>query len=157
MIGGLVRMLGDLARSEDLAQEALLIALERWPEQGIPENPGAWLMTTAKRRAIDEIRRTEMMGRKHADLKHAAEPTVDEADLDEAVGDDVLRLIFITCHPVLNTEARVALTLRFGGRLDDRRNRSRIPGARADAGSAPGARETHPGRGAGTFRAAAGR
>lgn len=113
VIGGLVRMLGDLARSEDLAQEALLIALERWPEQGIPENPGAWLMTTAKRRAIDEIRRTEMMGRKHADLKHAAEPTVDEADLDEAVGDDVLRLIFITCHPVLNTEARVALTLRL--------------------------------------------
>ncbi len=113
VIGGLVRMLGDIAQAEDLAQEALLIALERWPEQGIPENPGAWLTTTAKRRAIDGIRRTEMMERKHADLKHTAEPAIDEADLDEAVGDDVLRLIFITCHPVLNTDARVALTLRL--------------------------------------------
>ncbi|MCA9626258.1 MAG: sigma-70 family RNA polymerase sigma factor, partial [Myxococcales bacterium] len=113
VIGGLVRMLGDVTKAEDWAQEALIAALERWPEQGIPENPGAWLMTTAKRRAIDGIRRTEMMGRKHGELKLEAEPSVDEPDLDDAVGDDVLRLVFITCHPVLSTEARVALTLRL--------------------------------------------
>ncbi|MGE3669862.1 MAG: RNA polymerase sigma factor [Polyangiaceae bacterium] len=113
VIGGLARMLGDVSRAEDLAQEALLIALERWPEQGIPENPGAWLTTTAKRRAIDGLRRTEMMARKHVELKHESDETAPEVDLDEPVRDDVLRLIFITCHPVLNTDARVALTLRL--------------------------------------------
>jgi RNA polymerase sigma-70 factor (ECF subfamily) len=115
LIGGLVRLVRDLDRAEDLAQEALLAALERWPETGIPDNPGAWLMTTAKHRAIDEVRRRAMMDDKHVALEHQALRTtsLDETALDQPVGDDVLRLVLIACHPVLAREARVALTLRL--------------------------------------------
>ncbi len=123
LIAGLTRMVGDVGIAEDLAQDALLIALERWPESGVPDNPGAWLMTTAKRRAIDLLRRDKLLDRKHEQLGHelAAEqeravPDLD-ASLDDHVGDDLLRLMFISCHPVLSTEARVALTLRLLGGL----------------------------------------
>ena len=108
--------------AEDLAQDALLIALERWPEAGVPDNPGAWLMATAKHRAIDHFRRDQRLQRKHQELGHElqsreqAVPDLDAA-LDDPVGDDLLRLIFTTCHPVLSTEARAALTLRLLGGL----------------------------------------
>lgn len=123
LIGGLVRMLGDVDLAEDLAQEALVTALERWPETGVPSNPGAWLMTTAKNRAIDEVRRRQMLDRKHGAIEQdasafgrPARPDLESA-IDENVGDDLLRLVLIACHPVLSTEARVALTLRLLGGL----------------------------------------
>lgn len=114
LIGGLVRFVRDLDRAEDLAQDALLAALERWPQTGIPANPGAWLMTTAKHRAIDEARRRAMVEDKHAEIGASA-PRSMSLD-DEAVGgvdDDVLRLVLVACHPVLSKDARVALTLRL--------------------------------------------
>ena len=115
LIGGLVRFVRDVDQAEDLAQEALLTALERWPETGIPDNPGAWLMTTAKNRAVDEGRRRAMMKDKHSEIERtAAQWTILDADaLDARVGDDVLRLVLIACHPVLSKDARVALTLRL--------------------------------------------
>jgi RNA polymerase sigma factor (sigma-70 family) len=115
LIGGLVRYVRDVDRAEDLAQEALLTALERWPEVGIPDNPGAWLMTTAKNRAVDEGRRRAMMANKHSELERTAAQSsaLDVEALGEPVGDDVLRLVLIACHPVLSKEARVALTLRL--------------------------------------------
>jgi RNA polymerase sigma factor (sigma-70 family) len=120
LIAGLMRMVGDIGVAEDLAQEALLIALERWPGSGVPDNPGAWLMATAKHRAIDVKRRGKLLERKHEELGRAAEtadmPDLDAA-LDENMGDDLLRLVFIACHPVLSTEGRVALTLRLLGGL----------------------------------------
>jgi RNA polymerase sigma factor (sigma-70 family) len=123
LIGGLTRMVGDIGIAEDLAQDALLAALERWPESGIPDNPGAWLMGTAKHRAIDLFRRNQRLERKHEELGYelqavqdAAVPDLD-AVLDDEVGDDVLRLMFMACHPVLSTEARLALTLRLLGGL----------------------------------------
>jgi RNA polymerase sigma-70 factor (ECF subfamily) len=123
LIAGLTRMLRDVGRAEELAQDALVIALERWPEQGIPDNPGAWLMATAKRRAIDELRRHKLLERKHTELGHSldaeqegAAPDLDAA-LDDEVGDDLLSLVFTSCHPVLSTDARVALTLRLLGGL----------------------------------------
>jgi RNA polymerase sigma factor (sigma-70 family) len=123
LIAGLTRMVRDVGVAEDLAQDALVAALERWPESGIPENPGAWLMATAKRRAIDGLRRNKLQTRKHEELGHeiGARRTPGEADLDAAVddevGDDLLRLVFLSCHPILSTEARVALTLRLLGGL----------------------------------------
>jgi RNA polymerase sigma-70 factor (ECF subfamily) len=116
LIGGLARLVRDLGLAEDLAQEALLAALEHWPGAGIPENPGAWLMATARNRAIDQARR-----RRHAERhdalaqdRPAVAPALDvEAALDDPVGDDLLRLMLVACHPVLSTEARVALTLRL--------------------------------------------
>ena len=120
LIAGLARMVRDVGRAEELAQDALVTALERWPESGIPDNPGAWLMATAKRRAIDELRRHKLLERKHEQMGHEleSEPPPDvEAALDDSVGDDLLRLIFTSCHPVLSTEARVALTLRLLGGL----------------------------------------
>src|SRR5919198_2847903 len=106
-----------------LAQEALVVALERWPESGVPDNPGAWLMATAKHRAIDLFRRNKRLERKHEELgrelevqQELAAPDL-EAAIDDDIGDDLLRLIFIACHPVLSTEARVALTLRLLGGL----------------------------------------
>jgi RNA polymerase sigma factor (sigma-70 family) len=123
LIGGLVRVVGDVGLAEDLAQEALVTALERWPEAGIPDNPGAWLMATAKNRAIDQLRHHQMRERKHAAIEDdpsiAAPPGAPdiEAALDEDVGDDLLRLVLMACHPVLSTEARVALTLRLLGGL----------------------------------------
>ena len=123
LIAGLTRMTGDVGTAEDLAQDALVAALERWPETGVPDNPGAWLMATAKHRAIDQFRRGKLLDRKHVELGHelraleeSPEPHL-AAALDDHVGDDLLRLIFTTCHPVLSTEARVALTLRLLGGL----------------------------------------
>jgi RNA polymerase sigma-70 factor (ECF subfamily) len=122
LIGALVRSVRDLGLAEDVAQEALVAALERWPATGIPENPGAWLMATAKNRAIDRLRWRRMTERKHQLLEHglageeAQSPDV-ENPMDEEVGDDLLRLMLIACHPVLSTEARVALTLRLLGGL----------------------------------------
>jgi RNA polymerase sigma factor (sigma-70 family) len=115
-------MTRDVGRAEELAQDALVTALERWPETGVPDNPGAWLMATAKRRAIDELRRNKLLERKHAEIapeveaREKAVPDL-EAVLDDDIGDDLLRLVFTSCHPVLSTEARVALTLRLLGGL----------------------------------------
>jgi RNA polymerase sigma factor (sigma-70 family) len=123
LIAGLARIVGDVGLAEDLAQDALVAALERWPEAGVPDNPGAWLMATAKHRAIDQFRRRSLLDRKHQQLGHELEARQEEAvhDLDAAlddhVGDDLLRLMFTACHPVLSTEARVALTLRLVGGL----------------------------------------
>jgi RNA polymerase sigma factor (sigma-70 family) len=122
LIAGLVRLVGDVGLAEDLAQDALVAALERWPRTGVPANPGAWLMTTAKRRGFDQLRRFKMLETKHAEITRELEaestrmPDIDAA-LDDDIGDDLLRLIFMTCHPVLSTEARVALTLRLLGGL----------------------------------------
>jgi len=123
LIAGLTRMVRDVGVAEQLAQDALVAALEQWPEAGIPDNPGAWLMATAKHRALDELRRRKLLERKHEELGHElevrrelAEPDV-EAAIDDDVGDDLLRLVLIACHPVLSTEARVALTLRLLGGL----------------------------------------
>lgn len=123
LIAGLARMVGDVGQAEDLAQDALVAALERWPEAGVPQNPGAWLMATAKRRALDGIRRGKMLERKHQMLAHELDDRAESAtaqldeQIDDHVGDDLLRLIFVCCHPVLATEARIALTLRLLGGL----------------------------------------
>jgi RNA polymerase sigma factor (sigma-70 family) len=123
IIASLARMVGDIELAEDLAQDALVIALERWQETGVPNKPGAWLMATAKHRAIDRLRRRKMMERKHEELgrelewKQAASEADFDSDTDDDVDDDLLRLIFTACHPVLSTEARVALTLRLLGGL----------------------------------------
>jgi RNA polymerase sigma-70 factor, ECF subfamily len=122
LIAGLVRMVRDIGLAEELAQDALVAALERWPESGVPDKPGAWLMATAKRRAIDELRRRKLLARKHEEIeveltaKQAITPDL-EAVIDDDVGDDLLRLVFTSCHPLLSTEARVALTLRLLGGL----------------------------------------
>jgi RNA polymerase sigma factor (sigma-70 family) len=118
LIGGLMRLVRDLSLAEDLAQDALVAALEQWPDAGVPDNPGAWLMSAAKHRAIDRLRRNDMAQRKHDELEIAHElqqllQAPDGEELDDSVGDDVLRLIFIACHPVLSSEARAALTLRL--------------------------------------------
>jgi RNA polymerase sigma factor (sigma-70 family) len=120
IIAGLARIVRDVGVAEELAQDALVIALEQWPVSGVPEHPASWLMATAKHRAIDLVRRQTTYHRKLAEIGRAA-PTVEEpdlaADLDDYVGDDLLRLIFTTCHPVLSAESRVALTLRLLGGL----------------------------------------
>jgi RNA polymerase sigma factor (sigma-70 family) len=122
LIAGLSRLVRDVGLAEELAQDALVTALERWPQMGIPENPGAWLMAAAKNRAIDVLRREKRLDRKHQEIGRAAEqeqtaaPDLDAA-LDDDVGDDLLRLVFTACHPVLSSEARVALTLRLLGGL----------------------------------------
>jgi len=122
VIASLARMVRDVGIAEDLAQDALVAALEQWPESGVPNNPGAWLMAAAKRRAIDVLRRGSMLERKHEQLGHELEAKQDttpdlDAAIDDDIGDDLLRLIFTACHPVLSTEARVALTLRLLGGL----------------------------------------
>ncbi len=122
LIAALTRIVRDVGLAEDLAQDALVAALEQWPKAGVPDNPGAWLMTAAKHRAIDQFRRNTRLDRKHQELgrelaaKEMAVPDLDSA-LDDDVGDDLLRLVFISCHPVLSTEAQVALTLRLLGGL----------------------------------------
>ena len=123
LIAGLARMLRDVGLAEELAQDALVAALEQWPRSGIPDKPGAWLMATAKHRAIDRLRRAKLIERKHQELGHELETTGEgetpdlDAALDEDIGDDLLRLMFTACHPVLSTEAQVALTLRLLGSL----------------------------------------
>jgi RNA polymerase sigma factor (sigma-70 family) len=122
LIASLTRIVRDVGLAEDLAQDALVAALERWPESGVPDNPGAWLMATAKHRAIDHFRRNTLLDRKHEELgRELAEKEMVVPDLastlDDEVGDDLLRLVFISCHPVLSTEAQVALTLRLLGGL----------------------------------------
>jgi RNA polymerase sigma-70 factor (ECF subfamily) len=123
IIAKLARMLHDVGLAEELAQDALVTALEQWPSSGVPNNPGAWLMVTAKNRALDQLRRFKLLQRKHDSIAHDAEllmretPTPED-ESDQEVGDDMLRLIFIACHPVLSTDARVALTLRLLGGLN---------------------------------------
>jgi RNA polymerase sigma factor (sigma-70 family) len=123
LIAGLAHIVRDLGLAEELAQDALVAALERWPEAGVPDNPGAWLMATAKNRAIDRLRRSKRLERKHEELgrEREAQQALAVADfetaLDDDIGDDLLRLMFTACHPVLSTEARVALTLRLLGGL----------------------------------------
>jgi RNA polymerase sigma factor (sigma-70 family) len=121
LIAGLTRIVRDVGLAEELAQDALVTALERWPEDGVPENPGAWLMTAAKRRAIDHFRRHKRIERKHQELGYEMESREGPPDpaerLDDDIGDDLLRLMFTACHPVLSTEARIALTLRLVGGL----------------------------------------
>jgi len=122
LVARLTRMVRDVGIAEDLAHDALVVALEQWPVSGVPENPGAWLMATAKNRAIDYFRRNKRLERKHEEVardleaRQKAAPDFD-AGLDDPVGDDLLRLVFIACHPVLSTEGRVALTLRLLGGL----------------------------------------
>src|SRR5438552_973294 len=122
LIAGLTRIVRDVGVAEDLAQDALVAALEQWPKSGVPDNPGAWLMATAKHRAIDRLRRSQLLERKHEELgrelevKEMTVPDLEGA-LDDNVGDDLLRLMFISCHPVLSTDARVELTLRLLGGL----------------------------------------
>jgi RNA polymerase sigma factor (sigma-70 family) len=123
LIAGLARIVRDVGVAEELAQDALVIALERWPESGVPDNPGAWLMATAKHRAIDHFRRNKLLERKHEELGRELKTQQDVAMAnfnianDDDIGDDLLRLVFVSCHPVLSTEARVALTLRLLGGL----------------------------------------
>jgi len=123
LIAGLARMVRDVGLAEELAQDALVAALERWPQSGVPDNPGAWLMATAKHRAIDRLRRSKLLQRKHEQLAYELEAlqedTVAAADahLDDDIGDDLLRLVFTACHPLLSTPAQVALTLRLLGGL----------------------------------------
>jgi RNA polymerase sigma factor (sigma-70 family) len=123
LIAGLARIVRDVGLAEELAQDALVVALERWPESGVPDNPGAWLMATAKHRAIDLLRRRTLLQRKHEELGREIEAQQrvaafdPDAALDDDFGDDLLRLVFIACHPILPTEARVALTLRLLGGL----------------------------------------
>lgn len=123
LIGGLARMVRDVGLAEELAQDALVIALSEWPKTGVPKNPGAWLMAAAKRRAIDGFRRKKMLMRKHAeigrDLEDERDTSVEdvEAALDDDLGDELLGLIFAACHPFLSAEARAALTLRLIGGL----------------------------------------
>src|SRR5688572_30518106 len=123
LIGGLVRLVRDVGLAEDLAQDALVAALEQWPETGVPRNPGAWLMATARRRAIDHFRHHGMAEQKHEQLgRETDDNQVDTHDslvnaMDDEIGDDLLRLLFISCHPVLSVEARAALTLRLLGGL----------------------------------------
>ncbi len=123
LIAGLARVVRDIGVAEDLAHDALVAALEQWPESGVPNNPGAWLMATGKHRAIDYFRRNKRVEQKHVELGHELEaeqeravPDLDAA-LDDDIGDDLLRLVFTACHPVLSTDARVALTLRMVGGL----------------------------------------
>ncbi|TXS33782.1 sigma factor, partial [Streptomyces sp. OR43] len=121
IIAGVARIVRDVGIAEELAQDALVAALEQWPESGVPDNPGAWLMATAKHRAIDLVRRRETYARKLAEMGRdldtvSGEPDPDAADPDR-IDDDLLRLIFTSCHPVLSTDARIALTLRLLGGL----------------------------------------
>jgi RNA polymerase sigma factor (sigma-70 family) len=123
LIAGLARMVRDVGRAEELAQDALVTALSEWPKTGVPKNPGAWLMAAAKRRALDGLRRDRMLARKHAeigrDLADERDTSIGdlEAAMDDDLGDQLLGLIFTACHPVLSAEARAALTLRLIGGL----------------------------------------
>ena len=142
LIAGLARMTRDVGLAEELAQDALVIALERWSQTGVPENPGAWLMATAKHRALDLFRRKKLLERKHDELGRELEREQEtavsylETAFDNDIDDDLLRLIFTACHPVLATEARVALTLRLLGGLSTEEIARAFPGIRADGRTA---------------------
>ena len=149
LIAGLTRIVRDIGLAEELAQDALVAALEQWPRSGIPDNPGAWLMAAAKHRAIDVFRRNSLRERKHEQLGYELEveqetgqPDLDAA-FDDHVGDDLLRLVFIACHPILSPEARAALTLRLLGGLSTRRDRAGVPHPRADRPTAYRPRQAH--------------
>src|SRR3954462_9528505 len=121
VIASRTRLVGDVGLAEDLAQDALVAALEQWPESGVPDNPGAWLMASAKNRAINTLRRRKMLDRKHEELGREVDDDrrdvigALEAAIDDDIGDDLLRLVFTACHPTLSTESQVALTLRLLG------------------------------------------
>src|ERR1700688_169809 len=123
IIAGLARIVRDVGLAEELAQDALVAALEQWPDSGIPDNPGAWLMAAAKHRAIDRLRRSKLLERKHGELSRELQAQQElavanlESAIDDDIGDDLLRLVFTSCHPVLSSEGRVALTLRLLGGL----------------------------------------
>jgi RNA polymerase sigma factor (sigma-70 family) len=162
LIAGLARIVHDVGLAEDLAQDALVAALERWPESGIPDKPGAWLMATAKHRAFDLLRRDKLLDRKHQEIGHELEakqetaaPDLDAA-LDDPVGDDLLRLIFTACHPVLSTEARVALTLRLIGGLTTEEIARAFLGTGPHHRAANRASQAHAGRGWRSVRGAEG-
>jgi predicted RNA polymerase sigma factor len=148
LVAGLARVARDVGRAEELAQDALVVALERWPTDGVPANPGAWLMTIAKRRAIDGARHQRIAEAKHEQLAREPEPaSVADAladKLDDDVGDDLLRLVFTVCHPVLSFEARVALTLRLVGRPRRSRARSSSSSQRPRSGSCARTRRSPP-------------
>ena len=155
LIAGLTRIVRDVGVAEELAQDALIIALEKWPETGVPDNPGAWLMATAKHRAIDHFRRNKLLERKHEELgrelksqQESAMANYESDNLDDEIGDDLLRLVFISCHPVLSTEARVALTLRLLGGLTTDGDRAGLRRAGADDCAAHRAGQTNVERGA---------
>ena len=160
LIAGLARIVRDVGLAEDLAQDALVAALEQWPESGVPDNPGAWLMATAKHHAIDRLRRNERLERKVDELGRELEVSQDTSRsdidvaldaLDDDIGDDLLSLIFTACHPVLSTEARVALTLRLLGGLTTTEI-ARVPRVGADGGATDRACEAHALRGACSVR-----
>src|SRR6476646_12197769 len=123
LIAALARIVRDVGLAEELAQDALVTALEKWPASGVPPNPGAWLMATAKHRAIDILRRNKVTERKHQELGREIDSQQGKAvadldtEIDDDIGDDLLRLVFTACHPVLSTDARIALTLRLVGGL----------------------------------------
>ena len=133
LVAALTRLTHDIGAAEDLAQDALVAALEQWPTSGVPRNPAAWLMTIAKRRGIDAIRRAQNLRRKTEEIGHAQLSAGEEAmpDLEanvDHIEDDVLRLMFLCCHPSLTPESRTALTLRMVGGLTTQRDRPRVPG-----------------------------
>ena len=119
VVGSIARMVGDVGTAEELSQDALVAAVEQWPRDGIPDNPGAWLMTAAKRRAIDHLRRNDLIDRKHTEIAHELDlhATHEDTDVDPSIDDDRLRLIFTACHPVVPSDGRIALTLRLLGGL----------------------------------------
>ncbi len=123
LIAGLARLVRDIDRAEELAQDALVVALAEWPRSGVPANPGAWLITTAKRRAIDAIRRDKMRTRKHEEIAQTLDEMVDDATdgtaVDDDLGDELLGLLFTACHPMLSAHARTAFTLRVVGGLTE--------------------------------------
>ena len=130
LIAALARIVRDVGIAEELAQDALVAAIEQWPQSSIPDNPGAWLMATAKHRAIDKLRRDELLQRKHSELAHELESALDEANvsvavLDDPFGDDLLR-VFVACHPVLIDGSARGVDLASARRADDRRNRTRV-------------------------------
>ena len=160
LIAGVARIVRDVGRAEELAQDALVAALEQWPREGVPENPGAWLMATAKHRALNHLRRSKMVDRTHEELGHQIEterhrgaPDIESA-LDDDIGDDLLRLVFTACQPVLPTEARVALTLRLLGGLTTE-GIARAFLVSADRCAADRTRQANPRRRACSFRGTA--
>ena len=164
VIAGVARMVRDVGLAEELAQDALVAALEHWPDDGVPDNPGAWLMRTAKNRALDRLRQEALHARKHEELgadmealqAHVEPDFVDalaEASADD-IGDDLLRLVFTACHPLLPTEGRVALTAAPARRPGHRRDRPRLPRAGGDDRAAHRPRQAHACRGQGAVRGA---